>query len=164
MRENVASIVRHWFHDPFDEMGYSAVPRQWGTYWSNGQVYVSGLDVTEVDRFFEDLRTYFADRSGSILIHLDNPEDKKALDPALIKAGCTGPTTERFLAHIGEPASEAINSPIRTVPVTGENLALFADIKLRAWTGSEAEPTADALQAEINSRQRELEGTGWGLG
>lgn len=147
----------------FDEMGYAAVPRQWGTYWNNAQVYVAGLDVTEMDRFFEDLRTYFADGAGSILIHLDNPEDKAALGPALVEAGCTGPETERFLAHTGQPPNEAINSPIRMVPVTGENLALFADTKLRAWTGSEAEPADEALQAEIERRQRELEGTGRGL-
>jgi GNAT superfamily N-acetyltransferase len=161
--ENVASIVRHWFHDSFDEMGYAAVPRQWGTYWSNGQVYVAGLDVTDMDRFFEDLRTYFAEGAGSILTHLDNPEDEKALGPALSETGCAGPATERFLAHIGEPPDEAINSLIRMVPVTSENLALFADTKLRAWTDSEPEPADEALQAEIKRRQRELEGTGWGL-
>lgn len=162
-RENVASIIRHWYHDPFDEMGYAAVLRQWGTYWSNAQVYVSGLEVTDVDHFVKDLKTCFSDQSGSILIHLDNPEDKIALGPALIEAGCTGPAAELYLAHTGEPPNEAINSSIQMVPVTNENLALFADTKLRAWTGSEVEPDDEALQLEIDRRQRELEGTGRGL-
>ena len=161
--DNVATIVRHWFHDPFEEMGYSAVPRQWGTYWSNSQVYVSGLHVSEVGSFVDDLRTHFPDWAKPTLIHIDNPEDGTNLGPALIEAGCTGPSTDIFLAHVGPLPNDQVRSAIRLAPVGDENLASFADTKLRAWAGNEEEPGSEELQAEIARRKRELAGTGRGL-
>ena len=49
--DTIANLIRGWWHDPFEEMGYAAVLRQWGTYWSNGQVYVSDLPVTQLAPF-----------------------------------------------------------------------------------------------------------------
>lgn len=161
--EKIVSIIRHWYHDPFDDMGYFAVQRQWGTYWSNAQVYVSDLAVNEIDSFLDDLRTHFSDQPESILIHLDNPEDDESLGPALIKAGCTEPTTDVYFAHIETQRNKEINSTIKMVPITNENLALFCDTKIRAWTGNEDGPGHEELQIEITRRKQELEGTGRGL-
>jgi GNAT superfamily N-acetyltransferase len=161
--DRVATIVRHWFHDPFEGMGYSAVPRQWGTYWSNFRVYVSGLQASEVGRFVDDLQIYFPDWAKAITIHLDNPEDDATLGPALIEAGCIGPSTEIFLAHVGSSPNHQAGSAVRLVPVGEENLVSFADTKIRAWAGIEDEPGSEVLQAEIARRKRELAGSGRGL-
>jgi GNAT superfamily N-acetyltransferase len=161
--DTIATIVRDWFHDPFEAMGYLAVPRQWGTYWNNSQVYVSGLQVSEVGRFVGDLRTYFPDRAEPIYIHIDNPKDDEQLGPAFLEAGCTGPSPEVFLAHVGPSPNDPVRSAIRLVPVSDENLASFADTKLRAWAGNEAEPGREEVQAEIARRKRELADTGRGL-
>lgn len=143
-------------------MGYFAVQRQWGTFWSNAQVYISGLDVSKVAPFLEDLRVYFSDQSESILIHLDNRYDYAILGPALIESGCTGPTSDVYLAHILRQQI-GVNGAVQMVPVTNENLAIFADTKIRAWDGNEDDPNYEELQDEIARREREIEGTGRGL-
>jgi hypothetical protein len=144
-------------------MGYSAVPRRWGTYWSTGQVHVEALKLVDIDRFVEDLRAHFADHSEFLLIHLDLPEDKVSIGHSPSDAGCTGPTSELYLIHEGDPQSEASNHAIVLLPVSVENLPLLADTKLRAWTGTKAEPGPGELQAEVDRRQRELGGSGRGL-
>jgi hypothetical protein len=73
--DTIANLIRGWWHNPFEDMGYAAVLRQGGTYWSNGQVYVSGLPVTQIAPFLDDLRVYFPDWAEPILIHLDTEED-----------------------------------------------------------------------------------------
>jgi GNAT superfamily N-acetyltransferase len=161
--DTIANLIRGWWHNPFEDMGYSAVVRQWGTYWSNCQVYVSDLPVTQVDPFLDDLRAYFPDCAHSILIHLDTEEDKARIGPALINVGCDGPAREIFLVHTMEHTPLPKVNAIQLTPVSEQNLEVFSDTKLRAWRSSEEKPNDHELQAEIERRKRELRGSGRGM-
>ncbi len=162
--DKIASTVRGWFHNAFDDMGYAAVQREWGTYWRNGQVYVSDLKVDEMTAFLADLQTYFSDQHDEILIHLGNPLAHQTLGQAFKAAGCTGPESEMFLAHVaGYEQKKNRSSNVIAYPVTPDDLSQFADTKLRAWNSSEAEPDAAELEAEIERREREMVGMGHGL-
>jgi len=161
--DTIANLIRGWWHDPFEDMGYSAVLRQWGTYWNNGQVYVSGLPVTQIDPFFDDLCVYFPDCAKPILIHLDTEEDKARIGPGLIDAGCDGPAREIYLVHTKKHTPPPTDHTIQLIPVSQHNLALFSDTKLRAWSSSEDKPNDHELQAEIERRTRELQGAGRGM-
>lgn len=161
--DTIANLIRGWWHNPFEDMGYSAVLRQWGTYWSNCQVYVSGLPVTQIDPFLDDLRVYFPDCAEPILIHLDTKEDKARIGPVLIDAGCDGPAREIYLVHTIKHTPPPTVNAIQLIPVSQHNLAVFSDTKLRAWSSSEDKPNDHELQAEIERRTRELRGSGRGM-
>jgi GNAT superfamily N-acetyltransferase len=161
--DTLANLIRGWWHDPFEDMGYAAVLRQWGTYRSNGQVYVSDLPVTQIEPFLDDLRGYFQDYAEPILIHLDTEADKARIGPVLIDAGCAGPARESYLVHTINHSPPPTVNAIQLIPVSQHNLTLFSDTKLRAWSSSEDKPNDHALQAEIERRTRELQGWGRGM-
>jgi ribosomal protein S18 acetylase RimI-like enzyme len=162
-QETIASLIRGWWHDPFEDMGYSAAVRRWGTYWSNGQVYVSDASASEVDAFLADLRVYFAGGEQPILVHLDTEKHKGRIGPVLTKAGCSGPSAEIFLFRTPTRPLPATDKRIQLVLVSQDNLAAFSDTKLRAWSSSEEEPSLNGLRVEIERRKRELDGSGRGM-
>jgi len=154
--DTIANLIRGWWHDPFEDMGYSAVIRHWGTYWNNGQVYVSDLPATQIDPFFDDLRVYFPDCVKPNLIHLDTEEDKARIGPGLIDAGCDGPAREIYLVHTIKHTLPPTANAIQLIPVSQHNLAVFSDTKLRAWSSSEDKPNDHEFQAETERRTRAL--------
>jgi ribosomal protein S18 acetylase RimI-like enzyme len=161
--EQIGALVRGWFFEPFDSMGYRALPSRWGTYWNNGQVYVSELDANEVPEFLRDLKLRFAGQERPVSAYLDHEDALSELGPLLMKESRGAPTTIAFLAHMDPEWKAGSMAPLTLKPVSAENLRVFAETKLRAWMGDETSPLQEDVEAEEGRRARELTGSGRGL-
>ncbi|HET9017920.1 MAG TPA: GNAT family N-acetyltransferase, partial [Thermomicrobiaceae bacterium] len=73
---------------------------------------------------------------------------------------CVWSATEVFLAHVGPlPATPEVRG--LTIEPGGEaNLVAYATVKLKGFADSEAEPSSEALAAELAVRRAELAGDG----
>lgn len=162
-RAETGGVVRGWFHDAFDSMGYRAVPSRWGTYWDNGQVYVSELDSADVGDFLDNLKERYAGQERPVSVYLDNADDLKKLGPLLREKGCGPPLTSYFLAHTDSGWQAAAEPDFTLEHVTVEGLQLFAETKLRAWKSEEGQPSEEEIKAEMERRSQELAGSGRGL-
>jgi ribosomal protein S18 acetylase RimI-like enzyme len=157
----LVQAVWDWFHQPFQEMGYRAEKRRWGTYWSTGDVYVKDLPPEQVDAFLVDARRYYEDRR--IVIHVDDRALDVRLGPALRDAGWTKGRIDVFLAHVGPvPPLPPIPS-LEVEPVTESNLRQFVMTKLQAFAECESEVEDAAVAAEMAQRRAEVGGTVGGL-
>lgn len=156
--EEVAQTIQDWFHLPFEEMGYRAEKRSWGTYWSTDHVHTLGVPLGEVEAFLADVRAYYGDRP--VRINLAGASLDAELGPALCKAGCLPGKIEIFLAHVGSVAAPPSVSGLCVEAVDEANIERFARIVLEAFAG---ELGAMDLAQEIARRRAELTGTGRGL-
>lgn len=157
----LVQAVRDWFHEPFQEMGYRAEKRRWGTYWSTGHVHMRDFRVDQVDAFLTDLKAYYEDRP--VVIHIHDRAVDARVGPYLVGAGCVKGKTEIFLAHVG-PVPPSPPVPHLTMePVSGSNLRAFARTKLQAFAEDESIVEEAAVAAEMTQRRAELEGTGVGM-
>lgn len=158
----IHKAVRAWFHEPFDDMGYRAERRSWGTYWSNGCVYTPGFPARHLARFLDAVRSYYPERDG-VDICLDSRAADQALGPALRAAGYTPGETDVFLAHVGALPAVRHVPALYIEPVDATNVDVFARVRLQAFENTEDVADAGRLDQEIERRRMELSGTGMGL-
>jgi GNAT superfamily N-acetyltransferase len=161
--DRIAQTVKGWFHLPFRAMGYVAEPRHWGTYWNDAQIYTSGFPVDEIGPFLADLREYYADRSVSINLYVDDRGADMELGPVLCQAGWRVDEPELYLAHVGPVAPPSEIPGLEFWPVYESNLCQFATTRLRAFSESDDMPDLSRVKDEIAWRGRELSGTGRGM-
>jgi ribosomal protein S18 acetylase RimI-like enzyme len=158
--DQLASVVRDWFHLPFEGMGYRAERRRWGTYWNHGKVYTPGFPPAQMGAFLADVRRHYGPRVVRIVI--DDPSVEAELGPLLCEAGCSQGKADLFLAHVGSVPRVRPVPGLHIEPVDESNLLEFAEVRLRGFADSEGSPDGDVLRAEADRRRAELAGTGRG--
>lgn len=164
--DDLTAIVRGWFHDPYEGMGYRAEKRRWGTYWSHRQVYVAELPLEQVPAFLDDVCTYYSNEDVpevKVYLNLESREAEARLGPALLVAGCEPGVTQVFLAHNGAPLECPIVPGLTVEPAIEVNVRELVTTKQRAFSDADAVPDAERLAAEIAQRQGELLGSARGL-
>ena len=164
--DDLTAIVRSWFHDPYEGMGYRAEKRRWGTYWSHRQVYVAELPLEQVPAFLDDVCTYYSNGGVpevKVYLNLESREVEARLGPALLAVGCAPGTTEMFLAHTGTLPDCVAVSGLAVEPVNAANLDLFVATKRRIFSADDAVPNAARRVEEIAQRRGELTGNARGL-
>ena len=159
--DELVQAVRDWFHEPFQEMGYQAERRRWGTYWSTRHVYIEDLHPDHVDGFLENVRAYYEDRP--VYINVDGRALDAALGPALRDAGCVPGKTEIFLAHVGPPPEPFRLPGLAVERVSTSNVEDFAWTKLQAFAEREEAVDPTEVAREVDQRLGDLRGTGNGL-
>jgi membrane protease YdiL (CAAX protease family) len=139
--DRLVRAVWSWFHLPFEGMGYRAERRQWGTYWSTGQVYISHLPIDRVGDLVQDVRACYG--RGTIYLNVEDRTVDARLGPALEAAGCVAGRAEGFLAHVGPIPQRPPVSGVVAEPVNLANLHAFVMTKLEVFSGA-----ADQAEAE----------------
>jgi GNAT superfamily N-acetyltransferase len=159
--DEIAQAVRGWFQRPFEEMGYRAEERRWGTYWNHGHVHTLGFPPAQLGDFVRDVRSYYNQRPVYINVH--GREMDRQLGAALCAAGCSKGRSDIFLAHVGTvPALPPVQG-LEAEAVDESNLLQFAQTRLSALADTNERPDNSDVQHELALRRRELSGTGRGV-
>jgi ribosomal protein S18 acetylase RimI-like enzyme len=142
-------------------MGYRAESGPWGTYWSAGQVYVDELSPEDAPAFLAAAQAFYA--SGSVSIIIDDSETERLVGPRLVQLGCVPEDRDLLLVHAGPAPQVGAASEVTIEEVDSSNMVEFARAKLKAFAGSENEPSPEDLKRELERRNAEFSGSGRGL-
>lgn len=159
--DHLVHVLRDWFHTPFNEMGYRAEKRRWGTYWNIGQVYIQEIPPAQVNPFLADVREYYGD--GPVCINVDSAEVDAALGPLLCASGCSPDAADIFLAHVGPVPHRPTPDGVTVEPATESNLLELSETRLKAFANSEVPISQVELRNEVSQRRAEFRGSGQGL-
>lgn len=157
----LVKVVKDWFHAPFEEMGYRAEKRRWGTYWNTGDVYTLGFPSDEVAAFLSDLGKYYGHRT--VYIYIDTKQADRKLGPALRQAGCSTKMTEVFLAHLGGVPEFSTIQDMEIENVGESNLKELVSTRIQAFENTEERPLDESIDQEVAQRKAELAGKGRGM-
>lgn len=143
----ITQAVRAWFHDPFDAMGICSAIRRWGTYWTQGAVYLAKLAQSDAPAFLADLQEFYP-RHQQVTVVTDCPVTAQILSDALRTelTNKSSPTpsyqeaTDLFLAHTGAMPGHAACPALEIVAVDDANLHDSAHIPLLAFADTEKAP------------------------
>jgi hypothetical protein len=155
----VSREVRRWYTSAIPEIGLDGTEHWFGFVVETGlyqaRAVLSIGDPAQVPAALKDLRA--ACQADGFRIMVDDRERSSRLDAALRENGCQYVESTTYLALVGPLVSPAPGPAGLVVTIAGaDELAAWADAKLRSFADSEEPPAADAVSAEIEFRQAEL--------
>jgi GNAT superfamily N-acetyltransferase len=156
--------VARWYREPTPEMGYDLVEGRHG--WFNRPTSTGrgrgsvrpGVGADEVDSLVAEASDVIA--VDALELMCDDRATAAELGPALEARGFEAGTPTVFLAHVG--AADFGRGPdglvVDPVPRNGEELAVWATVKLQAFGDTEDLPASDAVERELVVRRAEMAG------
>ena len=163
--ELVAEVAR-WYREPTPEMGYDLVEGRCG--WFNRPTSTGrgrgtvrpGLGAGEVDALVAEAQELIAVESMELMC--DDRATAAELGPALEARGFDAGTATVFLAYVGRSEEFDGDGPdglaIGDVSPDGDELKVWATVKLQAFADSEDPPAPEAVAGELAVRRAEMAG------
>jgi len=155
----VSREVHRWYNSAVPEIGLDGTAHWFGfvtdtgPYWARAVLSIG--DPAQVPAALADLRAAYPAIGFRVMV--DDRERSARLDAALRENGCRYEESTTYLALTGPLVSPAPGPAGLEVTTAGPNdLAAWADVKVRSFGDSEDTPAADAVSAEIGTRKAEL--------
>lgn len=160
----VARVVAGWFTDPVPEIGYEVAERWWGYHCRIRSMPDRSRVILRVEDPAETvhaLREIDDERSGEVVIWVDDRSRADRLDEGLVAAGCERRNAITHLALLGDVrAGRGPSDLVVEDVVIGEDpaasLELWATVKIRAFSDKEELPGAELLSRELAIRVNEV--------